>query len=311
MSWGFFLLCVAAVALIALVTSAALGTAVTAGERWLRLLAPAAQARILLAAALAPAVATLAFLGGWVADIHVFGCHAHGCLEHRSAWPAAPAFVLGLAGLGRLVTATARMTADARRSNATCRALALASCNTTSGASVLPVDEPQAFVVGLLRPRLYVSRGLVGAAARDDLELVLAHERSHARRRDPLRSLIAKIGLAFHVPGIAGALERRLARAQEMAADADAASTVGDGSRVAEVLVRLARLRVARPALGTAWFGDDLDARVCALLSAPSHLDRPGGGVLVAAGVGTVVLALSVADPIHRGVEFLLRVLSA
>src|SRR5690606_4932593 len=105
-----------------------------------------------------------------------------------------------------------------RLSRDTSCALAQAS-DSRDDVLVFPSDEPQAFVLGALRPRVYVSRGLL-SLGRNVLEPVLAHERVHARRRDLLwRALCPMLGVG-HWPSVASALRARLATAQEMAADA-------------------------------------------------------------------------------------------
>jgi Zn-dependent protease with chaperone function len=50
-----------------------------------------------------------------------------------------------------------------------------------------------AFTAGLLRPRVYVARSLVHRLSFDELTAVLAHEASHALRRDPLRLSLLRI----------------------------------------------------------------------------------------------------------------------
>src|SRR5262249_50433237 len=87
------------------------------------------------------------------------------------------------------------------RANAN-RAFQGASAGAFAGCRVLPVEEPQAFVLGMLKPRVYLSQGLLETLSPDDLRLVLAHEKAHARRRDPLRRFVAAVGLLFHLPGI-------------------------------------------------------------------------------------------------------------
>jgi hypothetical protein len=56
---------------------------------------------------------------------------------------------------------------------------------------VVCLDGPasSAFCAGLLRPRVFVTGGMVAALADEELEAVLVHEAEHARRRDPLRRL--------------------------------------------------------------------------------------------------------------------------
>jgi hypothetical protein len=94
-----------------------------------------------------------------------------------------------------------------------------------------------------------------------------------------------------------------------MAADADAADAVHDAPRVAEALVRMARLRVRGPAL-VAWLGDHLEARVQALLDGHPGSDRPDSSTLVAAGAGALTLGVVAAEPIHQGAEALFRLLA-
>lgn len=59
--------------------------------------------------------------------------------------------------------------------------------------SLLPNREPVAFTAGLLRPRVYLSRGLFDSLALDEQNAVLVHELAHVRRRDPLRCLVVEV----------------------------------------------------------------------------------------------------------------------
>ena len=123
------------------------------------------------------------------------------------------------------------------------------------------------------------------------------------------RRLLASVALSFHVPVIAGWIERHIVRFQEMAADADAARAVHDAPRVAEALVRMARLRVHRAAQ-VAWLGDHLEARVQVLLDGHPGSDRPGSSALVAAAAAALALGIVAAEPIHQGAEALFRLLA-
>lgn len=310
MSAGFALLCRAALAAVAGLASALVGALLAVGPHLLARRAPAAQARVLLAATVAPAFAAASLIAAWVVDIHVLACVAHHCThDHQAPLPGAVALVLAVGLLARVAWAVARGVAGVTQARATRRALDALAERGPEGCALLPLAEPQAFVLGFLRPRVYVTHGVVAATA--SLDAVLAHEAAHARRRDPLRRLCASLALAWHLPGVDAWLERRLARAQEMAADADAAGAMGDGTRVAESLVRLARLRVTAPAAAVGWHGGaaDLAVRVDALLDERARPDRPRLAALAAAALLLWGGALLAADPLHRGAERLLRLL--
>jgi hypothetical protein len=97
-------------------------------------------------------------------------------------------------------------------------------------AHVVDDDAPQAFCIGLLRPRIYVSRAVLELLGDAERAAVLAHEAHHARRRDPLQLLVARAlaeGL-FFLPAVRRLPERYAALA-ELAADR--AATAGAGRR--------------------------------------------------------------------------------
>ncbi|MGI9096991.1 MAG: M56 family metallopeptidase [Solirubrobacteraceae bacterium] len=88
--------------------------------------------------------------------------------------------------------------------------------------------RPQAFCAGLLRPRVYLSTGAVRALSAAQLAAVVAHEAHHARLRDPLRVLIARVlsDALFFLPAVRRLAERYSALA-ELAADGAAVRARG------------------------------------------------------------------------------------
>jgi Zn-dependent protease with chaperone function len=78
------------------------------------------------------------------------------------------------------------------------------------------VDDisPQSFCYGFLRPRIYVTTGLLAILSGEEVEAVLRHERHHLQRRDPLRSLLWTVldsACWWHTAGSAQAqLQREL-----------------------------------------------------------------------------------------------------
>lgn len=309
-------LCIAAVALIAAAVSAGVVGLLAALRPRIEDLAPVARARVYLAAAFAPVasaalliVAALAPSFGWISD-HCDGgdphAHAHICGHHVVAWPsllliliAALAVVRGAWRLTRHGHALLRAARVRRTLDAASR------LDAELGAQILPFEEPRAFVLGLWRPRLYVTEGLVIGGGSEHLGAVLAHERAHIARRDPFRRFVAGLGLAFHLPFVARRLDDALARAQEMAADEDAATTLASRVRVARALVALARATPA-PEGATAFATSDVTTRVALLMDDTPRADRP---TVLHFVIGSAIAIASVAmsaDFVHHGVEILL-----
>ena len=97
--------------------------------------------------------------------------------------------------------------------------------------SVLATDVPLAFCVGLLRPRIYLSAGLIDVLTDGELKAVLLHEDHHRRRLDPLRSLLAEVlSAAFFFLPIAAELRDLFLMSAELEADRHAARLAGQRS---------------------------------------------------------------------------------
>lgn len=319
-----FVLCAAAFAIVAFATSVVVGVALGASEGSVERLAPAAQARVYLAASLLPFLAGAAVLAavlapsfGWIADhcgpLGSVHAHSHICAQHGAAsWPALSSLAMAAVLVVRFVTSVARqLYAVVLGRVARARFDRSADAPNPDGLRVLPVDDAQAFVLGLLRPRLYVTRGLVAGSARTHLDAVLAHERAHMARRDPLRRFVAGLGAGFHLPGVAGWLGARLAQAQEMAADEVAAQTLGSREAVASAVVALAKARQVGPSAALAFSGSNVEHRVQSLLDGDERRDTPSPQALGVAAFVALAAVAAGADTVHHGIETLLGALGS
>ena len=100
--------------------------------------------------------------------------------------------------------------------------------------------------VGFWRGVVLLPRGYLERVAAEDLQVVLAHEGAHVRRRDFLKNAVygfVTLPVAFH-PALWGT-RRRMAESREMVCDAAAAEAVAGRERYAGSLLRLASLQVA------------------------------------------------------------------
>ena len=93
---------------------------------------------------------------------------------------------------------------------------------------VVELEQPHCFTIGLLRPVVVVSSGLLAALTSEELQAALFHEAVHARLHDPLRVLTASIATAavFFAPVLRG-LEASARLCEEVEADRLAAERCG------------------------------------------------------------------------------------
>ena len=171
--------------------------------------------------------------------------------------------------------------------------------------------RPFALTVGLWRPRIRVSSGLLEALSPRQLAAVLEHERCHLRRRDALRRLLAAIASLPHLPPLRRALRAELALASEQVCDEAAGRRLGDRLLVAETILRLervlARARGPRDALLAAFDGSVVAARVQGLAAPDRAEPRPGRRWWLAPTALT--LAIAGVEPLHHATEHVLGLL--
>jgi Zn-dependent protease with chaperone function len=153
-------------------------------------------------------------------------------------------------------------------------------------------DGPVAFCAGVLRPRVYVSRGTCTALSDEELTAVLVHEQVHAAHRDPLKRLVARAAtdVLIYLPLCGWWREHRLELA-ELRADREAIRRVG-ARAVARALMAFDGARPDVPA--AAGFEETAPARVGQLLGdEPPRRRVPLGLALVSAAGLVAALSLN------------------
>jgi len=131
-----------------------------------------------------------------------------------------------------------------KRSASVVPSLLMQSCDVRESAHV---STPM--VVGILDPCVLLPTGLREKLTPEQLEHVLAHEREHIRRRDPLCALVQRIiqAIYFHNPAIHW-VARVIDHERECSCDDRVLAHGRDGHAYASSLLSVARLVVAVPA---------------------------------------------------------------
>jgi Zn-dependent protease with chaperone function len=170
--------------------------------------------------------------------------HSVSVFGQRWSYPVANAgavTVAVLAGFGLivLVVATRAATRELRADAGFRRALAELAPSSVHGARLVEDDQPRAFCAGLIHPRVYISRGALAMLGPAELEAVLAHERHHARRHDPLRLASTRVladALFFAAP-LRALIQRQHSLAEIGADEAAVAAAGGDRAPLASAML--------------------------------------------------------------------------
>jgi Zn-dependent protease with chaperone function len=150
---------------------------------------------------------------------------------------------LGLGSLARQLLATAQLIRSLLRRTVpvppAVEALAL-RLGLAGRIDTVADERPFSFCYWFLRPRICVSTGLLARLARDEIAAVLLHERSHLRRRDPLRLVVARYFAAgLYVVPVVEDLVETYTLEKELEADQDAVSALGDVRPLARALYKV------------------------------------------------------------------------
>jgi hypothetical protein len=288
--------------------------------RWTAFWAPAIRHRALLLVCASPMLLTCAAVLSVMLPSLSGGAHHH-CLEHHGHPHLCFVHVPTHAGgwMGWVVIACAAAWLGARLGlgamllrrgyRAVRELLAVARHDAVGAVWIIPTDETLCVSLGLLHPRVMVSEGLLAEAAADELEIMLAHEHEHARRRDSLWRALAGFASALLMPGSRHLLLSHLALSAEHVCDEHAGTRTGDRLRVAETILAIER-KLSTPnavcgnALASSFGASSVPERVEAMLALPR---TAGSYVTVLAALLLAIVAIVAAhDHLHHITESLL-----
>lgn len=188
-----------------------------------------------------------------------------------------------------------RRTADNRQSRRYARRFGFDRRQLT----IIRTDAPVAMTVGFFRPRIVLSAGLLRMLEPAELAAVVAHERHHLRRRDPLALFALSLSRTalWYVP-LLGWAEDKYRTAIEVLADRHAIAASGGGAEaLGGALLKLLRQGRAKgmPAASASFADASINVRLRLLLDprySPSWRP-PLDATLLSIAVLAILAALS------------------
>ena len=190
-------------------------------------------------------------------------------------------------------------------------------------AYAIRAEFPVVSLVGILRPRLFVSERVLQACTAEELAVMVRHECGHLASRDNLKRLVLRL-CPNPLPLVSpcGELERHWQEACEEAADDYAArASAPSALALANALVRVARMAPARRAatamLTWLYSGDSIERRVKRLVASSPRGDSRATWLVTARALAAAPAVLTVAvllDPtllhtVHHLIEVVVETL--
>jgi len=194
-----------------------------------------------VAALLAVVLVTQPVLAGFLIPAH---CHGVQCGAHTPVYAEGSATLIVLASVCCLIVLTilAALLWALRRGYRRLRVLSAFAHSSGKGYRTLDSVDVLVCCVGLWRPEILVSRGLIDQLKPDELAVVLAHEQAHAERFDNLRGLLLRWFTVFWPLRLAQCVRSDSRADAEQACDLAAAQAATESVCVVSVIRKLASL---------------------------------------------------------------------
>jgi Zn-dependent protease with chaperone function len=306
MSFIYLLAFLAPLGIAALITSGLVGLLVKFGESGLKRFAPAAQFRLIFTAAVLPVTMSLIFLIGSSVGWKFYGV-TQLCLEREKSGHLSNLLALfSVVFIAFVLIRLGRLASSVRKEHRFFKLMEKSAIRAIGNSRVVPLDEPQAFVLGFIKPKIYLSRGLFKKFDKNSLKTIVAHEKAHLNRRDPLRRLLASIALVFHLPKVAAEINQQLGLIQELIADNAAADKSECRLNLAQILVGFARLRGGGKVSAFEFGNSFIEIRVRRLLNSDNNSAKISLAAFAFAGVTLLIGAVVLSQKLHLLYELML-----
>lgn len=120
---------------------------------------------------------------------------------------------------------------------------------------ILPTAEVAAFTIGLFRPKVVISEGMIQTFSDEEMDAIIFHEEYHQNNHDPLKlfcfTLLAE-GMMY-IPVLKGLLQRYHTY-QELAADKYAMQKMESSFELGSALLKLIKIKTMENRCVTASF---------------------------------------------------------
>ncbi|OUM90834.1 MAG: hypothetical protein BAA01_07640 [Bacillus thermozeamaize] len=130
---------------------------------------------------------------------------------------------------------------------------------------------PAAFTLGLIRPKIVVTSGLLKVLNEEELEAVLHHEAFHQKHRDPLKMWIVQtLARSMQYLPVIGELVRSYRLLRELMADQFVIQKMGSSHALGSAILKMVKKRQEmtwmKMGMTVAHFTSSLDVRILRLL---------------------------------------------
>lgn len=106
----------------------------------------------------------------------------------------------------------------------------------------IELSNPSAFTAGFTKKKCFITSGMLKEMTKDEVSVILGHEKAHAKMNNPLKKWLFGIFSAFFIPTLAKRLKLHMMLAMEQAADNAVVNNAVPSTFVASTLVKVARL---------------------------------------------------------------------
>lgn len=170
--------------------------------------------------------------------------------------------------------------------------------------------ESNAFTTGFFNKKCFITSGMLQKMNKQEMSVIMAHEKAHARMNDPLKKWLFGIFTAFFVPSLAARLKLHMTLAMEQTADRTVVNGGFASVFVANTLLKVTRLNILYSSVKscdlTANFGTDvLEQRIHYLLGL-SELKPSNKVVMAIFVILTLGVCLFSIDGLHHLIEKIL-----